>query len=153
MPLPPVDQLHPVIRALHDYWRGIHPASGLPGRQHFNPADIPRLLANVWLVDVHTDPYRFKYRVLGSALIEAGTPVRTGKFLDEAIPEPDKRARMESFFIQAIESRAPNWRRGEPTIYHNRFIAELEVIALPLARDGTTVDQLLCATYFYWKKP
>ena len=152
MTLPALDQVHPIVRALYDHWRAIHPASGLPGRQHFDPADIPKLLANTWLLDVETGPYRFRYRVVGSALIEAGTPVRTGDWLDEAVPDRDKRARMEAFFIQAVESGAPNWRRGEPTIYHNRFIADIEVIALPLARDGVNVDQLLCATAFYWKE-
>lgn len=40
---PPAD-CEPKIRAAYDYWRRIHPAQGLPGRQHFDPANIPRLL-------------------------------------------------------------------------------------------------------------
>lgn len=152
MSLPPYDELNPIVRALLDYWQRMHPDNGLPGRQHFDPAAIASLLANVWLLDVTSDPYRFNYRVIGSALVDAGTPCKTNEWLHVSVPEPDKRADMEAFFIEAIESRSPNWRRGAPTIYHNRYISDLEVIALPMARDGETVDQLLCATVFYWGK-
>jgi hypothetical protein len=155
--LPPLDQLHPTSRALLEHWQRIHPpGGGLPGRQHFDPTAIPRLLPNVWLVDVAspTDSaaiYRFRYRVMGTAMVEAGAPARTGDWLHESVPEPEKRQRMEQFMIQAVETRAPNWRRGAPTIYHNRHISELEVLSLPLARDGATVDALLSATVFYWR--
>jgi hypothetical protein len=149
--LPSVEALHPTIRALYEHWCSINPAGGLPGRQHFDPMRVPKLLRNVWLLDVAVDPYRFRYRVIGSALIEAGTPVKTGDWLHEALPRPEQRQLAEAFFIHAVERRAPSWRRGEQTIAHNRFIRELEVIALPLARDGTMVDNLLNATVFYWK--
>ncbi|MBL8706963.1 MAG: PAS domain-containing protein [Rhodospirillales bacterium] len=149
--LPPPDRLHPTIRALYEHWLSIHPASGLPGRQHFDPVAVPRLLANVWLLDLERDPWRFRYRVIGSALVQAGTPVRTGDWLHEVLPDKAQRAGMEALFLQAIESRAPAWRRGAPTIAHDRFISELEVIVLPLARDGVTVDNLLNATVFYWQ--
>ncbi len=149
MPLPPLDQMNPLIRALYEHWRSIHPPEGLPGRQHFDPTAIPKLLPNVWLVELATNPHRFRYRVIGSALLDWGTPLRTGDWLHEAVPEPAARKDMEAFFITAIESRAPHWRRGEPTIAHSTYIAELEVIALPLARDGRTIDQLLNATVFY----
>lgn len=150
MPLPPLDELHPIARNVLAYWQDIRPEMGLPGRQHFDPAKIARHLANVWLLDVETEPYRFYYRVVGSALIDAGTPARTNEWLDVCVPEPEKRAGMEAFFIEAVESRGPNWRKGEQTLIHNRYLSGLEVIALPLARDGEHVDQLLCATIFYW---
>lgn len=150
--IPPPDAMHPIVGALYRHWRALHPAHGLPGRQHFDPMQVPKLLANIWLLDLAFDPPRFRYRVIGSALREAGTPVRTGDWLHEALPDPGVRQDMETFFTRAIETRAPNWRRGAPTITHNRFIAELEVIALPLARDGVNVDNLLNATVFYWKQ-
>lgn len=151
MSLPAPEQMHPTVRALYHHWRAIHPARGLPGRQHFDPTAVPRLLANVWLVDVARDPLRFFYRVMGTALVEAGAPVRTGQWLHEAVADQATRARMEAFMTQAVETRAPNWRRGVPTIYHHRHVSELEVIVLPLARDGRTVDALLNATVFYWR--
>lgn len=151
MTLPAPDRMHPTVRALYEHWRAIHPARGLPGRQHFDPTAIPRLLPNVWLLDVARDPLRFFYRVMGSALVEAGAPVRTGQFLHEAVPDAALRRRMEAFLVQAVVTGSPNWRRGEPTIVHHRHVSELEVVVLPLARDGTSVDALLNATVFYWR--
>src|SRR5690348_8213244 len=40
------------LRELYEYWRSRHPAEGvLPGRQHFDPVDVPKLLPWIWLVD------------------------------------------------------------------------------------------------------
>ena len=150
--LPSPGAMHPIVRALYEHWLAVHPPQGLPGRQHFDPMAVPALLRNVWLLDVERNPYRFRYRVIGSALIEAGTPVRTGDCLHEALPEPARRRNMETFLIRAVETRTPSWRKGKPTIAHQRFVTELEVIALPLARNGEQVDNLLNATVFHWKQ-
>src|SRR5690242_1355091 len=65
----------PEIVALYDYWRSKAPGEGLlPGRRHIDPVDIPRLLPNVWLLDVVDDPRRFRVRLVGGALILSGTP-------------------------------------------------------------------------------
>src|SRR5277367_4446374 len=57
----------PRLRRLHDYWRSAHPTGGgLPGRQHLDPCDIAPLLRWIWMMDVHRDPLRFRYRLLGT---------------------------------------------------------------------------------------
>ena len=36
---------HPRVARLYRYWLSIHPpGGGLPGRQHFDPVDVPELL-------------------------------------------------------------------------------------------------------------
>ena len=159
MNLPAPDQMHPTIRALYEHWRANHPADGalaghLPGRQHFGPLDVPKLLPHVWLLDVAppTDSgtlHRFRYRVIGSAIAQAGPPVKTGQWLHEAITDQQTLSRMTAFLVDVVERRQPAWRRGLPTVGHDRHVAALEAIVLPLARDGLAVDALLSATVFY----
>jgi len=40
------------VKSLYSYWRAISPPGRLPGRQHFDPLDVPRLLPNIWQIGV-----------------------------------------------------------------------------------------------------
>ena len=58
------------IRAVYDYWCSIHSAQGLPARHHWDPVDVPSLLPNLWMADVERDPVRFRFRLIGSAVVQ-----------------------------------------------------------------------------------
>ena len=62
---------HPKIRRMIAHWESLAPGPGiLPGRQHFDPIQVPDLLPHIWLIDVERGPMlRFRYRLLGTALI------------------------------------------------------------------------------------
>jgi len=64
------DDMHANIRQLAEYWLQIHPNDGLPGRQHFDPIDVKRMLADLWLVDVVGRPPRYRYRLVGTQMVE-----------------------------------------------------------------------------------
>lgn len=95
---PPVQPaLHPIsetiiswhkrTRDLFCYWTSVHPAKGLPGRQHIDPLDIPDLLPGLWLLDVQHDPFRLRYRLVGTAIVQAYGRETTGQWLDESHPQ------------------------------------------------------------------
>ncbi len=134
----------PEIVAIYDYWRSKAPASGLlPGRQHIDPVEIPRLLPNVWLVDVVDDPRRFRVRLIGTMLVDVGIPLRVGDFIvDRLLPEQRAASLVE--FESVVQSREPLWFRGGVNLRHDTYVHEVERIFLPLAADGRRVDMLLC---------
>ena len=134
----------PEIVALYDYWRSKMPAAGmLPGRQHVDPLDIPKLLPHVWLVDVVDDVRRFRIRLIGTALVDAGIPLKVGDFiLDRLLPE--QRAASLAEFESVVQSREPLWYHGPVNLRHETYVHEVERIFLPLAADGRQVDMLLC---------
>jgi hypothetical protein len=137
------------IVAIYDYWRRIAPGTDvLPGRRHLHPEDIPKLLPNVWLVDVVSTPQRFKVRLVGTALQHAGILVKPGEFVDDPIP-PALKEKILSDFRFVMTSRQPLWYRGPAYLPHDKEVFELERIFLPLAADGMNVDMLLCLTVFY----
>ena len=140
---------HRRIRELYDYWRGIAEATGrLPGRKQIDPLDIPRLLENIWLLDVVGEPPRFRFRLIGSALHRMGIPGKVGDFTDQLLPSGKKDPVMEDF-RRAARERVPVWFRGKARVPHATEMFELERLFLPLAADGSTVDMLLCMTVFY----
>lgn len=140
---------NPNIARFYDYWRSIHPPAGLPGRQHFRPMDIPDLLPSVWMLDVQREPFRLRYRLVGTRIEEVRGRALTGMWLDETSPEIRDMEVYYRRYRAAIETRQPQWRRGPSQMQHLRDIEDLENIILPMASDGSTVDLLLCKTIFY----
>lgn len=141
---------HVVIADSYAYWQRIRPAPDLlPGRRHFEPTAIPRLLPHIWLVDVTRDPLRFRYRVVGSAVDRGMGQSLAGKALDEVIEGFFERDHLCGPYIAVAESAIPSYRKGLPLFGHNEQYAKLERLLLPLASDGQTVDMLFCTTLFY----
>ena len=53
---------HPRIAELIRHWRSLAPGPGLlPGRRHFDPMKVPKLLPNIWLLEIVPGPPR-RYR-------------------------------------------------------------------------------------------
>lgn len=138
--LPP--DCHPEIGMIVDYWRSIHPDSGLPGRQHLDPVDIPNLLASIRLIDVVGDPPRFRARLMGTKLVAAVGKDYTGMWLDEVFSEfGNSSARLGLNTVACTGTL--NWRRGHPAMMHGKEYMIIERVYLPFARDGRTIDMIL----------
>ena len=147
----PADQPHPRVARVIEYWRGLAPGPGLlPARSRLDPMRIPDLLPNLWLVDVLREDRRLRYRfrLVGDALIDAGAPFRKGLFIDELDDQIDQRA-AHAALDGVVASHQPDWRRGTPIVQHLKFVSLLERVLLPLAEDGRTVDCILAMTLFY----
>lgn len=73
------------LRRLHEYWRAKAGAEGsVPRRRDIDPAEFPDLLPNLMLVDVEHSPLRFRYRLVGTRVVDFSYHDFTGTYLDEA---------------------------------------------------------------------
>jgi hypothetical protein len=141
------DAWHPTIMALYHYWLSIHPAAGLPGRQHVDPCAMAPLLPHVFMVDVARVPLRFKYRLVGTEYVRLIGRELTGHYLDEVHPGFHGLVRRQ--YAEAAEHGRPAYRKG-PVLYANpdRQYLGMERIIVPLAHDGADVDILLGAVVY-----
>jgi hypothetical protein len=139
---------HPRVRAMIDYWLSIHPPSGLPGRQHFDPIAVPKLLSNMGLIEVHGDPPRFRCRLYGTALVAAIGRDITGQWYDEAFPDFEQAAQYGNF-LHVVTTGTPHWRRGRLRIPVEQDHHLLERVHLPLASDSVNVDMILTFAIFF----
>ena len=144
---PQDDPWHPTITALYQYWLGIHPAAGLPGRQHVDPCAVAPLLPHVFMVDVARDPLRFKYRLIGTEYVRLIGKDVTGRYLDEV--HPGFHGMVLRQYVDAAELNRPAYRKG-PVLYANpdRRYLGMERLLVPLARNGAEVDMLLGAVVY-----
>lgn len=141
--LPPCDRR---LQALHRYWRSIRPAAGgLPGRKHFDPLDVPKILPWLWLIDVQSAPLRFRYRLIGTVHVDIEGRNRTGQWLDEAHPKFGNSA-AHGQFVAVAERAQVAFYRGPPTYVVQKDYLSIERLIMPLAANGRDVDMLLAIT-------
>lgn len=142
---------NPRIRALHDHWRALRPAADrLPARRHFDPMAVPELLPNIWLLDIHRDPLRFRYRLVGTYMVMALGQDATGAWFHELYSGfGPGHVTYEDYRRLATEG-AVLWRRGRAMFaVHVQSCSELERVVLPFADDGVTVNMALGMTVHY----
>lgn len=145
----PAPDWHPNIARLFLYWRSITPATGLPGRQHLEPLDIASLLPGIWLLDVQPEPFRLRYRLVGTEAVEAIGAEVTGRWMDEAHAAIAENPGYLDRYRAVCEHRIPSWRRGIPQLWVNKQYHTLENLVLPLASDGVTVDMIVALTVYH----
>lgn len=138
------DDCDPRVRAIYAYWCSIQPTDArLPGRQHLDPIDIPTLLTQIWLADIECGPFRVKFRLVGSAFVQAMSLDLTGAYFDECF---DNFANSEPHetLVEVCSSGVPARRRGPALLTRTGYnVKQIERIFLPLAADGETVDMIL----------
>ena len=52
-------------------------------------------------------------------------------------------------YMQVIETGRPTWRRGVPGVVPAPDCRTIEVLRLPLAADGATIDMVLGLTLYF----
>ncbi len=129
------------IRALFNYWRSKCPEGGIPRRADIDPVEIPRLMPNLLIVNIEYEPFRVKYRLVGTRIVEMTGFEFTGKYLDEIALE-DFEGPFQECYQTACETKSPiitriKWRLS-PDI-----VAEYDVCFLPLSDDGETANMAL----------
>jgi hypothetical protein len=144
-----LDRWNSRLRRLYDYWVSIMPPDRLPGRRHFDPTAIPDLLPNLWLLDVQHEPFRLRYRLAGTNIVQALKREVTGMWLDDVHTKLKTETALLDRYRRIVLYGEPSWRRGRPIFSHDPIWPEIENLMLPLATNGTTVDTILCMTLFY----
>ncbi len=143
----PCDSAGPVLE-IYAYWRSIRPSPALlPGRKHLKLREIAPLLRNIWLADVQRNPYRFRYRLLGTKIDHLIGNLK-GAWLDEA-HDNFERSVAYTEFVDLIEGRVEFlYFKGPPLFSVNRNYIWLERVCVPLADNGRDIDTILGLTLY-----
>jgi len=134
---------HPLVRRFYEYYRSITPPDRLPGRQHLVPEQMVPMLSRIWMLDVHREPLRFRYRLYGTTLANSLKRDVTGRWMDEAAPEIIGHREVRDRLHFMIETGRPTWRRGPTKRGRDPLHRIIENCVAPLAADGETVDIII----------
>jgi PAS domain len=143
---------HPLLAKFFDYWLSIRPAGELlPGRQHFDPIDIPDVMPRIWLLDVVRSGarLRFRYRLVGTKEVETLQQEVTGLWLDDVHPRLKENPGLLERFHHMVANGEPTYRKGRVNFSHKREHECVENCMVPLAADGRMVDIVAACSILY----
>jgi len=133
------------LLALYIYWSGKRGQRAMPCRADIDPGDVRALLPHILLIDVLEGGADFRYRLVGTEIERhIGRPITlNGEYLDYIC----------SLHQRAIVEVAPVYSENDFNDRRSGFglVADFKRayrLMLPLSRDGTTVDMLLCGQLF-----
>jgi hypothetical protein len=137
----------PGLRLFYDYWRDLAKGGdGLPSVQRFDPLHLPKLLPNVWIIEVEPATRRFRMRLTGENINAIYGRSIAGLYFNDVFQPGDVE------IIVARYSRA----LSEPAVFHasgsvyaaGGSLTVGERLGLPmLGREGRT-NTLLGATVY-----
>jgi hypothetical protein len=131
-----------ILVGLWRYWQRKCGERPMPFRSDIDPMEIPAALPYVMLVE--REASRFRYRLAGTAVVEAYGMELTGRYVDEIFP-PQRRVIAEQHYATVYDT-------GRPIAAINRYTNSRGVdhvasrLILPLAASGApagTVHMLL----------
>jgi hypothetical protein len=137
------DAWYPLLAKFYEYWLSIRPSAALlPGRQHFDPLDIPDVMSRVWLLDVDRSEGRprFRYRLVGTKEVETLQREVTGMWMEDVHPRLKEKPALFDRYLFMAEHGEPTYRKGFVNFSHKREHVRVENCMVPLARDGRIVD-------------
>jgi hypothetical protein len=134
------------ILALHRWWQS-HCHADIPDRSDLNPTDIKCLLPNLLISDVEPCPFRIRYRLVGTTVVDATGFDFTGRYLDELMPGDADEPWMEDY-RRAYALRAPLFGiASAPTTMDVRYSYEFALF--PLRKGGSDVRQFVSVEDYF----
>ena len=135
------------VQALHAWWVAQRGEAGVPDRSAFDPTRFPRLLPNMIISEAVTEPFRIRYRLVGTKVADVLNIDLTGRYLDEVVDEATSTP-WQDYFLEAYEARRPILGEvTEATLSGGKFTFEYGIF--PVTAGGSAVRQFLCIEDYF----
>lgn len=130
----------PRVRRFHDYWSARRGAVGpVPLRAAVDPTELRELLPNIVVIEVERSPLRFRYRLVGTRVVEFNKLDFTGAYLGTI--GWDEEQQIVDACSDVVASRQPLGGCYTWTM-QNGAIGKCEFGIFPFSHDGETVTQM-----------
>jgi hypothetical protein len=145
MPLPIDDAL---LAGLLSYWETARGARPMPAKTDIDPLRLgAKLLPHVLLVELVAGG-RLRYRLCGTALIEAAGADITGKHADELYPNPTYTGYIEGLYRRCIAERRPIYSESRYLARSTSLQRMARRLICPLAEEGAPVERFITGQTF-----
>jgi hypothetical protein len=131
----------PILGTTLAYWLRKRDTSSMPRKCDIDPTEIHRkILPNLQIIDVIDDGARFRYRLVGTALVEANGKDYTGQYPEELLSE-DRAAFVLNIYRTVYKLKGPLFTTNR---YHTTKNIDLFTsrIYMPLSDDGVNVHYI-----------
>jgi hypothetical protein len=132
--------LHPSSHTLFSYWDRCRAGRDMPARADFDPLQIPHVMRFLSLIDILPAAPRFRYRLIGTGIVEYFGRDATGLFVDEKAYGASTADALAFYERGAAGTPVRSIWSGRLT---PKFSGRFETIVLPLGKDHEHADMLL----------
>ena len=130
-----------LVDELESYWYTKVQAGGMPKRSDIDPCDFVRLLPYILLMDIQYEPFRVRYRLIGTQVALHSRLDFTGYYLDQLTFNPAA-VDFGRVYREICVLKVPIYGVSEipcvDTAYKGFYFA-----VFPLSEDGDTVSQCI----------
>lgn len=140
-----------VLRQTLDYWREKRQGRAMPQRADIDPDELRTVLSHLQITEVVEGGSRFRYRLVGTAIVAAFGAEFTGKFVDELV-SGERDSFVHSCYRAVCAARRPAFVRSKYVTTKDVDLTANRVL-LPLSADAAAVEQILGALTFEFTRP
>lgn len=132
-----------------NYWCAKRKGRRMPARYDIDPLELRRLLPSIYLIDV-VEPSRYRYRLVGTMLVERLRSDATGRFADKSL-FGEKTGLVVEMYDHVVSNGTPVINRGRSFWTEVDWLSYTSAV-LPLSTDSETVTMMLGVMDF-WLTP
>jgi hypothetical protein len=141
------DLADPILVAMLQYWEQKRGQRRMARRSDVDPLDLPRpVLPHVQLTDVVEGGRRFRYRLVGTEVVNAMGLDITGRYVDEILTG-DRRAFVEEFYTTICEHKRPTFTRSKYITVRGTELIAYRILT-PLSDNDSDVNIVMSAVTF-----
>jgi hypothetical protein len=131
----------PLVKRMHAWWMEHRSDGDIPDRSALLPEYLAPLLPNILLTEIEADPFRVRYRLVGTRVVANAGFDFTGGYLDELEPKPAPFPWLDHYRT-VVATRAPLLGSIEDkAAAGGSFTYEFGIF--PLRRGGSAVAQCI----------
>lgn len=131
-----------LIPGIEAHWQRLRGERAMPRRDEIDPVELAPWLPYVSIVEIHEDPFRVRYRVVGTEVARIIGEDFSNRWLDETGWSADSIFVNRLIYQKVAETRQPLY--GLSVLdYAGREDWIFEWVLLPLSNDGVRVTHCL----------
>ena len=143
----PEECLSDLVKFLHAWWEAARGSADVPDRADLRPEEMKPLLPFLFIADAEHDPFRVRYRLVGTRAAEVTGFDLTGRYLDELLSAEPDQPWMDHYRRAYLTRRPLLGATTVPTSDGKLFTYEFGIF--PLRRGGETIDQFVAIEDYF----
>lgn len=136
-----------LVGSLYTWWRSKTSAFDVPDRSAVDPTDLKRMLPNILISEVHHEPFRIRYRLVGTKVIEVTGFDIGGRFLHELMPAEPNEPWVDHYRWVYVNRHPLLGSTTVPTSAGVPFTYEFGIF--PLRKGGDSIEQFISVEDYF----
>ena len=136
-----------LVRVLHAWWEAARGSADVPDRCDLCPDELRQLLPFLFIADAEHDPFRVRYRLVGTRAVGITGIDITGRYLDELLSAEPDQPWIDHYKRVYLTRKPLLGATTVPTSTGKMFTYEFGIF--PLRKGGPSIDQFVAVEDYF----